>query len=162
VHRFHLFWIVGACFAIGCSTNIATPPLSQNQSQVRGALTSATSNRDVHASAAPRITISEINAGMATKALFRGPSASAPLAIHNGSELSIDVQADSGVTSVLLSGDALTPMLLQRSSSGHWQGSFQYWDASNRPNSQSEITVRLDSARSSIKRTISVTTLHDS
>jgi len=162
VHRFHLFWIVGTCLAIGCSANVATPPVSQSQSQARGALTSVPSNREVHPTAAPKITISEISAGMATKALFHGPSAVAPIAIHNGSELSIDVQADSGVTSVLLSGDALTPMLLQRGSSGHWQGSFQYWDSSNRPYSQSEITVRLDSARSSIKRTISVTTLHDS
>jgi len=162
VQRFYLFWIVGACLAIGCSTNFATPPVSQNQSQARAALKGVPSNRDVYPATALEITISDMNAGTVTKAVFYGPSAGAPIALHNGSELSIDVQADSGVTSVLLGGDALTPTLLRRSSSGHWRGSFQYWDSSNRPNSQSEITVRLDSARSSIKRIISVTTLHDS
>ena len=162
MQRFHLFWIAGACLVIGCSANVASPPVSQTQSIARAVLPNRIAgNSEVHPGAGPQITLSDLNAGTVTNAFFHGPSAG-PIAIHNGSQISIDVQADSGVTSVLLSGDDLTPTLLQRGGSGHWRGSFQYWDSSNRPNSQSEITVRLDSARSSIKRTISVSTLHDS
>ena len=162
VHRFHLLWIVGACLVIGCAANVASPPVSQTQSIARGVLPNrATGNNEVRPGAGPQIALSDLNSGTVTKALFRGPNAG-PIAIHNGSNLWIDVQADPGVIGVILSGDDLTPMLLRRASSGHWQGSFQYWDSSNKPNSQSEITVRLDSARSSMKRTISVTTVHDS
>jgi len=97
-----------------------------------------------------------------SEVVFDKSHAYTAIAIHNGSDVSVQVQTSSNVTGVIIDGDALTPTMLWFSGKGHWQGTFQYWDASNTPNSKSKITVLLISPRRTVARELLVTTVHDS
>jgi hypothetical protein len=72
------------------------------------------------------------------------------------------VTAEHNVTSVVVDGDAFAQTTLRRVSSGHWQGSFQYWDGSNTPNSKSQITLLFTYPTKSIRKSFLVRTVHDS
>jgi hypothetical protein len=174
MRRLHRLSVVGFCLAMaGCASNIGAlqgkPVVEyQNGSQSRAEIRSSDKMTGTVDSAgspertASEIFISDLSTGRVSKVEFDKSVADSAITIHNGSGVSVQVQTQSNVTGVLIDGDALTPTPLRRTSSGHWQGTFQYWDGSNIPNSKSKMTLLLISTKRSIGKTFLVTTVHDS
>jgi hypothetical protein len=174
MRRLRRLSVVGFCLAmVGCASNIGAlqdKPVVEYQtgSQSRAEITSGDKmTGTVDRAGSPErtvsaILISDLSTGRVSKVEFDNSVADSAIAIHNGSGVSVQVQTESNVTGVLVDGDALTPTALRRTSSGHWQGTFQYWDGSNTPNSKSKVTMLLISTKRSIGKTFFVTTVHDS
>jgi hypothetical protein len=173
VHGIHPVWVAGMCLAIAaCGSNNAAlqgSPFAENQSssqsrtEIRSSIESAPADRVGPVGRVTlAISISDLSTGSVSKVVLDKPVADTAIAIHNGSDVSVQLQTDSNVTGVTVTGDALTPTALRRVSIGQWQGILQYWDSSNTPNSKSKISVQLISAKGSIGKSILVTTVHDS
>jgi hypothetical protein len=172
--RLHKLSVLGMCLAVlGCGSNIGALQSSPAVEYPSGSQSRAESgSSDQMTGIADRagslervvseITISDLSAGSVSKVVFDKSYANAVIAIHNGSDVSVQLKTESNVTGVIVDGDALAPTPLRRVSSGHWQGTFQYWDGSNTRHSKSKITVLLIVPKGSIGKTLSVTTVHDS
>jgi hypothetical protein len=173
MRRLHML-LVGICLPmVGCGFNTGAMQgspvveyhgVSQSRVETRGSdqVLGSADRADSLETAASEITLSNLGTGNVSKVVFDKSVGDATITIHNGSDISVRLQTDSNVTGVIVDGDALTRTPLRRINSGHWQGSFHYWDASNTPKSKTRMTVLFISARSSIRRALLVTTVHDS
>ena len=167
--------LVCFCFAlVGCGYNIGALQ-SRPAHEYQSSLQSRTEKRNLDQttdlddragssqSGLPEVLLSDLSTGNPLKVIFDRSGANATVAIQNGSDVSMRLQTDPRVTGVFVDGGALMPTALKRVSTGNWQATFQYWDASNTLNSKSKITVLLNSGSRSIEKiTLSVTTVHDS
>jgi hypothetical protein len=174
VRNLHRFLVACMCLTVvGCASNSGTlqaspvvTPHTDAQSQTAVKSSDQVPGPADRASSPTRIlslmSVSDTSTGTVSKLVLNDSVADATVAIHNGSDVSIQLQTEPDVTGVTVDGDGLTPTALRRVSSGHWQGTFQYWNGANILNAKSKITVLLTSARGSITRTFQVTTLHDS
>jgi hypothetical protein len=174
MRRLHKLSVVAICLAAsGCGSNIGalqSSPAAQYYSGSQSHVESRSSDQMTGAadragslkSVVSEISISDLSTGSVSKVVFDKSYANAATAIHNGSDVSVQLETQSNVTGVIVDGDALTPTALRRVSSGHWQGTFQYWDGSNTRNSKSKITVMLILPKNSISTSFFVSTVHDS
>lgn len=172
--HFHKLSVVVICSAtFGCGFNIgalqSSPVVAHHDgSQSRAENTSSDQTTGTAYRAGPLervilgMSISDLSTGSLSKVVLDKSSPNTKIAIHNGGDVSVQLETESNVTGAIVYGDALEPTALRRVSSGHWQGTFQYWDGSNTPNSKSKITVLFNLGKTSISKAFLVTTLHDS
>jgi len=107
------------------------------------------------------LAVSDLSTGTVARIELDGTS-SGTIAIHNGSTVLVQLRTSPDVTSVVVSGDAISQTALRRASNGIWRGTFQYWDGSNTRHSTSTISVLQASAQGATRRAFAVNTLHDS
>ncbi len=150
--RLPYLWILCLCLLItGCATNAVSPQTGAlPESYERPKLTQV------------EVFIADLTRGSAFEVTWDKIGAHQTVAIHNGSNVAVELQADASVTGVTLLGSALSPIMLHRTLNGRWRGAFQYWDLSNVVNSTTTLTLQLLSAKGSSEKTIFITTLHDS
>lgn len=82
-----------------------------------------------------------------------------PVALANGSQISVEVTAPQATVVMVDTGLAIAD--LSPAGAGRWRGSFRYVDESNWGDARSNIKVRIASPLSSAEKVIAVTTVHD-
>jgi hypothetical protein len=82
-----------------------------------------------------------------------------PVALANGSQVSVEVTAPQATVVMVDTGLAIAD--LSPAGAGRWRGSFRYVDESNWGDARSNIKVRIASPLSSAEKVIAVTTVHD-